>query len=150
MPFDNKRMLRWLYRSIDLSTITASIWRLPIRASEGYDWLLERIQARYFSDNADPSIFQNVRWRLEIPPREKNLQEVPVEIPLTLNPGIFDQTAGTTRPKEFFFKSPRIDWPILAMENFTIQLENFVGVDTINMLFIGHALLPEPYINLNE
>lgn len=150
MQSDINSLLGWIYRDIDFSNITAPIWRQPVRPSESFDWVLERVQARYFSDAEDPSAFLNVEWRLEVPPRGHNLQEIPVKIPLTLNPGIYDQTAGTTRPKEYFFKSPIIDWPILALENFTIHIENHVtpgGVHAgvLDLLFIGHFVADKPF-----
>jgi len=90
MQAASNSQLGWLYREIDLTSITAPIWRSPVRPSESYDWMLERIQAQYYSDDADPSVFANTEWRLTVPPQDKNLQEIPVKIPLTLNAGIFD------------------------------------------------------------
>ena len=143
-------MLGWLYREIDLTQIDAPIWRSPIRPSESYDWMMERIQAQYYSDDADPSVFPLTEWRLQVPPQDRNLQEITIPISLSLNPGIFDQTAATTRPKEFYFKSPKIDWPIKALENFTIEIQNYIGTGVLRILFIGHFILPEPVLVNNE
>jgi len=143
-------MLGWLYREIDLTAITAPTWRSPIRPSESYDWVLDRIQALYFSDDSDPSVFPTATWRLNLPQQNSNLQEITVPIPLTLNPGIYDQTAGTTRPKAFYFKSIKIDWPIMALQSFTIEIENYAGIGILQLLFLGHFILPKPIMVNNE
>lgn len=139
-------MLGWLYREIDVANVTAPIWIQPIRPSESFDWILERLQVQYDSDGSDPSVFANVEWKLSVQPQTRSLQEETVKIPLTLNSGINDLTAGTTRPKEFYFKSPKIDWPIKALEQFEIELRNFTDVTIIKVLFIGHFIFPEPVL----
>lgn len=142
-------MIGWLYREIDLSGITSPVWRLPIRPSESYDWILQRIQCSYNSDSEDPSDFDSLRWRYEIPPQNRALQDLTDDKPrpaisLTLNSGVNDLTAGTTRPKEFYFPSPEINWPLKSLENFVFEIENQTALTgTVRILFIGKFVLPK-------
>jgi hypothetical protein len=131
----------WIYREINFAAITSPTWSLPIRPSNSFDWILERLQARYFSDAAAPSVFGSPELAIEMPQQNRNLTEIPIKIPLFLNPGLFDRTAGTTRPKEYFFKSTRLDWPFKALENFIIHVENHVNTGVLGLLFIGHYIL---------
>jgi len=146
---EKNSMIGWIYRSIDLSQITSAIWRLPIRPSESYDWVLNHIQAEYDSDEEDPSAFDLIQWRLEVVPQNRALQDISdykprSPITLTLNGGLNDLTAGTGKPKQKFFPSPPINWPIKSLEVFTIELENFTALTgTVRMLFVGSFILPE-------
>lgn len=148
-------MIGWLYRSVDLSGITSAVWRVPVRPSESYDWVLHRVQMEYDSDNNDPSQFDLLQWRFVVPPQERALQDIAdykprPPITLTALPGINDLTAGTTRPKQFYYKSPEINWPIKSLEVFSLELENISALTGIvRVLFIGSFILPQnPVLNV--
>lgn len=150
-------MIGWLYRYIDLSQITSPVWRLPVRPSESFDYVLQRVSMEYDSDANDPSGFDSILWRILLPQQDRALQDItdykprsPVSI--TLTPGINDRTAGTTRPKEIFFPAVKIDWPIKSLESFSLELENFSALTgNVRVLFIGSFILPKnPVLNVSE
>lgn len=147
-------LIGWLYREIDLSQITVPIWRLPVRPSESYDWILNQVRIEYDSDNEDPSSFDNLQWRIWFPQQNRALQDISDYKPrppvtLTCCPGRNDLTAGTTRPKVFYFPNPRIDWPIIAFQSLNLELEGHSGLTAIvRVLFMGEFVLPKnPYVN---
>jgi hypothetical protein len=144
-PTENS-MLGWLYREYSLFAVTTNVVRFPVQPSESYDWVMERIQVQYDSNLAVPSVFQNIEWNIEFPQQNSNLTDPSntVSLPLTLNPGIFDQTTVTNKPRVFYFHSPTLNWPLLSRQTFRVQLENFVGATLVRVLFIGHYILPEP------
>lgn len=148
-PKENS-ILGWLYREFDITVLTLPNVRFPVQPSESFDWVLERIQAEYYSNAANPSLFADIEWNIEFPQQNSMLtNNNPVKIPTTLNPGIFDQTAATTRPKTWYFISPKLNWPILSRQTFTMMFENFAAAPaavTIRTLFIGHYILPKPVI----
>lgn len=146
-PTENS-MLGWLYREFNLTGLTLNVARFPVRPSESYDWVLERIQVQYDSTAAIPSVFQNIEWNIEFPQQNSNLTDPhnTVELPLTLNPGIFDQTTVTNKPRVYYFHSPALNWPLLSNQTFQVQLENFVGATIVRALFIGHYIFPEPVL----
>lgn len=152
MQAEKNSILGWLYRTIDLSGITTPYWQLPIQPSESYPWVLERIQCSYDSDNNDPSNFNTVLWALHFPQQDKSLMDLELGKPrppisLTLNPGIQDLTAAATRPKEFYFKSPDINWPVLANQTFSFQVEDFAPLTgLLRILFIGSFIMPQAVI----
>lgn len=149
MEEHKNKMLGWLYRSIDLSGLTSAVWRLPIRPSESFDYVLHEIHAEYNSDGEEISNFDSISWAFQVPPQERGLMDLTDGKPrplisLSLNMGVNDLTAGTTKPKEFFFPSPRIDWPIKALENFVFELENYTALTgSVSVLFIGSFILPK-------
>jgi len=150
-------MIGWLYRLIDLSQITSSVWRVPVRPSESYDWILHRVQMEYDSNGEDPSQFDLIQWRLVLPQQDRALQDITDYKPrppvtLTLNNGVNDLTAATTRPKQAFFPSTIIDWPIKSLESFSLELENFSGLTgSVRVMFIGSFVLPiNPILNMHE
>lgn len=149
---DNKSILGWLYRSVDLSGITYSLWNNILRPSESYDWVCQRIQVSYKSNGDDPSLFDNLRWSWGVPPRNTFVQDLTTEKPrppitLTLNPGLEDLTAGTTRPKEFYFPSPTLDFPVLAFEQFQFSLQNHTALTgELRILYIGCFKMKQPII----
>ena len=154
---DKNSMIGWLYRAIDLSQITSAVWRVPVRPSESFDWVLHRVQMEYDSDEEDPSQFDLIQWRLAFPQQERAIQDIADYKPrplisLSCSSGIHDITAGTTRPKQIYFPSPRIDWPIQSLESFSLELENFTGLTGIvRVLFIGSFILPaNPIMQASE
>lgn len=150
-------MMGWLYRYIDLSTITSPVWRLPVRPSESYDYVLQRMSLEYDSDANDPSNFDSILWRIVLPQQNRAIQDITDYKPrspvtMTLNPGINDRTAGTTRPKEIFFPSIKIDWPIKSLESFSLEIESYTALTgNVRVLFIGSFILPQnPILETSE
>lgn len=145
-------MIGWIYREIDLSGITSPLWRLPVRPSESYDWILHRIQMQYDSDGEDPSSFDTILWRFSISGQNRALQDISdwkprTPISLTCLGGVNDLTAGTTRPKQLYYASPPIEWPIQALEVFALELESFTALTgSVDVLFIGSFVLPKDTI----
>lgn len=133
----------WLYREIDLANLTAPSPRFHVQPGVSYPWRLERIQGQYESDSEDPSVFATVEWKLSIIPLNQILNEDAVSLPCTMIPGIFDQTAGDTRPKEYVFKSPLIDWTVPSHDAITVEFQNYIYTGTLKLLFIGQFIMPK-------
>lgn len=145
-------LIGWIFKTIDLSGLTSPLWRVPLMPSESYPWLLHSIRVQYYSNAEDPSDFDSIQWNLAINPRNINLMDLSdvqdrPTISLTLNPGIHDQTAGTTRPKSFFYPGPTIDYMIRPSEPMTFEMEAYtVLTGNVHVLFLGYFILPESVV----
>lgn len=123
--------------------------------SESFDWILNHIQSSYDSSADDPSLFDTISWAYHVPPTgqyihdlENNKPRPPIK--LSLNPAINDLTAATTSPKEFYFKSMEINWPIQARDPFNIELENYSALTGIvRMLFVGEFVMVDKVVSLS-
>jgi len=143
---ESNRIPGWLYREIDFSGISTNYYRLPMRVSESYDYILTRIQAQYFSTERG-DLYDTIRWRLVPRTQAGAVSEIPLPAISTLSPGLFDRTpaASTLRPRSIMTKSVKIELPVFAHEVFYLEFEDTsAATGILSLLFIGDFILTAP------
>lgn len=141
-------LIAWVYRTLDLSNITSPHYTLPIQPSKYNPWLFVRFMAAWKSTNDDPSVFVTPSFKIKWAGRNYENPEETVSLSSCINTGLEDLTAATTRPKQFYWPSPFIGWPMAQQDVMEFEVRDFLGAgkpDEIQLLFIGKRIFDKVF-----
>lgn len=141
-------LLAWVGRTIDLTVVTAPTYSLHVQPSLNMPWYFERFYASWLSDAADPSVYSDISFQLFWNQRNWRNSNAPIQLTATTTPGLHDQTAANTRPKQIFFRSPRIGFQMSQQDTFEFHIEDYLGAakpDQIDLLFVGEKITEKVY-----
>lgn len=144
-------LLFWIGRTADIANDTSVRFTLPILVTQSEnDFLLTRFFASWVSTAADPSVFSRIEFKLQWPQQDYETSYEVIDLAMTTNPGIDDLTAvGTAiRPRQYFFKSPAINYLCIAQTPVNFIIENYAGAgkpNFIDLLFEGKKITEKVY-----
>jgi len=136
-------------RTIDLSAVTSDRFKIHVQPSINRPWYFERFYAAWDSTADDPSVFSDITFKIVWNSHDHHIPATnTIDLSCTTTPGLNDLTAGTTRPKQFFWKSPRIGWQMAQQDVFEFTIENYLGAgkpDELELMFYGKRIFEKVF-----
>lgn len=134
----------WLYRLISTDVVSPEVIQ-PFQTLPSENFVLNYLYVQFPTiGGVNPTTFRDIRFLLEIPQQNKQYVDVPVSLDMVTSPGKFEPfTGGISNPNEQFFKSKRLEQPILCQQIWNLKISNYLGVGNptwIKVLFIGRNI----------